>query len=105
MQVQNPGHYFDEQLKALDDRLDRALRSRKACRAFQILKSKMESDYRREEKRKRRQERRRCRNRENMMFFDTRNNSVSPETIRNKYKQIFNSIEYRTAVHSLLGKK
>jgi hypothetical protein len=53
MQVQNPGHYFDEQLKALDDRLDRALRSRKACRAFQILKSKMESDYRREEKRKR----------------------------------------------------
>ncbi|CAB4028698.1 Hypothetical predicted protein [Paramuricea clavata] len=37
-QVQNHGHYYNDELKALDRHLDLALNSHEACRAFQILK-------------------------------------------------------------------
>jgi hypothetical protein len=39
-----------------------------------------------------------------VMFFDAQDNYVSPETMCKRYKQIFNSLEYKSAVKSLLEK-
>jgi hypothetical protein len=81
---------LDSSLKKLDRRLDKALNSREATHAFNVLRIKMEKDYRTKQ------------SSDNQMYFDTRDNYVSPEDIRAKYKQICNSKEYVEAKESLL---
>jgi hypothetical protein len=42
---------------------------------------------------------------DNKMFFDTRDNYVSPSVIRKRIKEKMNSFEYRQAVKELLSGK
>ena len=73
-------------LKTLDRRLDKMFDSRKVTQAFSVLRVKMEKDYRTKQLK--------AENNDNHMYFDTRDNYVSAENIRAKYKQICNSKEY-----------
>jgi hypothetical protein len=41
---------------------------------------------------------------DNKMFFDTRDNYVSPSVIRKRIKEKMNSLEYRQALKELSGK-
>jgi hypothetical protein len=84
-------------LKTLDRRLDKMFNSREVTRAFSVLRRKMEKDFKRKQLK--------VDHDDNRMYFDTKDNYVSPETIRAKYKQICNTDEYLEAKKSLLLKK
>jgi hypothetical protein len=82
-------------LKKLDRRLDKMFDSREVTDAFNGLCRKMEKDYKKQLKI----------GEDTYMCFDTRDNYVSPENIRARYKQICNTDEYLEAKKSLLLKK
>jgi hypothetical protein len=84
----------DTSLKTLDRRLEKTLNSDEATHAFNVLRVKMEKDYRIKQ----------LKAEDNQMYFDTRDNYVSPEDIRARHKQVCNSKEYLEAKKSLLIK-
>jgi hypothetical protein len=90
------GENDDTSLKTLDCRLDKMFDSREATHAFNVLRVKMEKDYKTKQLK--------AENNDNQMYFDTRDNYISAEDIRAKYKQICNSKEYLEAKKSLLLK-
>ena len=84
-------------LRTLDRRLDKMFNSRKVTHAFNVLRRKMEKDFRTKQLK--------VENDDSHIYFDTRENYVSAETMRAKYKQICNTNEYLEAKKSLLLKK
>ena len=78
-------------LKTLDAKLNKTFDSPEVTHAFEILRVKMEKETKQLKD-------------DSHLYFDTTNNYVSAEDIRNKYKKIFKSKEYLEAKKSLLLK-
>ena len=99
-------------LKKLDRRLDKAFDSPEATRAFNVLREKMEKDFKTKQLEKKdsvtyvfkTKQLEIDYNDNTGMYFDTRNNYVSPEIMRANFKQICNTDEYLKAKKSLLLK-
>jgi hypothetical protein len=101
-------------LKTLDRRLDKMFDSPKVTHAFSVLREKMEKDFKTKQLEIKkdsdsvtyvfRKKQLKVNYDDNRMYFDTRDNYVSPETMRAKYKQICNTKEYLEAKKSLLLK-
>ena len=99
-------------LKTLDRRLDEMFDSPEVTHAFSVLREKMEKDFKTKQLEKKdsvtyvfRTKQLKVDYDDTRMYFDTRDNYVSPEIIRARFKQVCNTDEYLEAKKSLLLNK
>ena len=100
-------------LKKLDRRLDEMFDSPEATHAFSVLREKMEKDFKTKQLELKkdsvtyvsRTKQLKVDYDDTRMYFDTRDNYVSPEIIRARFKQVCNTDEYLEAKKSLLLNK
>jgi hypothetical protein len=110
-------HFMDKDIEQLNRRFDKLLDSREATQAFERLRVKMEADFMKKthddyktkdenEESSKESSEDSDEERDNvMMFFDNTDNRVSHKEMLKRYKQIFKSPEYRTAMNSLINSK
>jgi hypothetical protein len=98
-------------LKTLDRRLDEMFDSPEVTHAFSVLQEKMEKDFKTKQLKKDsvtyvfRTKQLEVDYDDTRMYFDTRDNYVSPKIIRARFKQVCNTNEYLEAKKSLLLNK
>ena len=92
-------------LKTLDRRLDEMFDSPEATHAFSVLRGKMKKDFKTKQLEKKDSVQLKVDYDDTRMYFDTRDNYVSPEIIRARFKQVCNTDEYLEAKKSLLLNK